>query len=290
MSSLLAPNPQNLAMPRGQISFAMFGTDGVTTTGEVPLGNCLALDITPKATYKDHLTSRGPLNVLDYSAIAQLEVDLKLTPEERSRENMALAFLGNPDTQKTGGGGLVSQTGGAVTGTALVPRLDRYVDLGKRYIKPGSVVIYKAASAIARDASGQWKDTSLDVLSWIRIDYDAGIIMIMSTNNASVIEADATITVDFKYGACADPLFVQGTTPISGLLRYIGKSAVGPKHMIKLWKVQINPDSAIKMLDPANYAGLSFTGKIFIDDLSGSHSTLPFGEITELAGATSYPS
>jgi len=283
MSSVLAPNSgKNLAMPRGRISFAKFDSSG-NTFGEVDLGNCLALDITPKYTYKDHLTSRGPFNVLDASLISQMEVDLKFTPEERSRENMALFFLGDPDTQKAAGAGKVYQGAGVVTGAALVPYLDRWIDLGKRYIKAGTIVVSHSASPVLDDTVGF-------AVADARVDYENGLLMIKSTNTKSITEAEAAVTVTFHYGKATMPLFTQGTDPVIGFMRYAGLSAVGPRHSVKLWKVQINPDSAIKMIDPGNIAGLSFSGKVYIDDDTLSHSTLPFGEVLELQDSILYPS
>jgi hypothetical protein len=289
--SALSPNSGNLSMPRGRVSFAFFSdVPTAAQTGEVDLGNVVSLDLTPKFEYKDHLTSRGQFNVLDASLIAKMEFDLKMTPEERSKENMALFFLGNPDNMKTGGTGNLSQTGAAISAQAFKPRFDRWVDVGKRLLKTGSISLTRGANTVQLSALVAGTD--------YRIDLENGLLMILSTNTlvsqgapwTSFIDGDTTTTINFKYGTVILPRFVQGTTPAVGFLRYVGLSAVGVRHSLKLWKVQINPDSALKMLDAGNIAGLSFTGKVYIDDDTGAHSDIPFGDITELNAATSYPS
>ena len=285
-TSLLSPNTRNYAMPRGRISFAKFNSSGATT-GEVDIGNCVAFDLTPKYTYKDHLTSRGPFNVLDASFIAQMEYDLKFTPEERSRENMALFFLDDPDNQKSGGTGNYAQSAVHTTNQSFVPYFDRWVDVGKRLLKTGTV-------SLTRGSDTKLLSTLVAGTDY-RVDYENGLLMILSSTALvsdwpGFVDGDSSTKVNFSCGDATLPKFVQGVEPIIGFLRYMGYSDVGPRHSIKLWKVQINPDSAIKMLDPANYAGLSFTGKVYIDDDTGAHSTTPFGEFLELEPATSYPS
>jgi hypothetical protein len=270
-------------MPRGRISFGWFGPSG-NHAGECDLGNCLAFDLTPKFQFKDHLTSRGPFNVLDAAYISQMEYEVKITPEERSRENMALFFLGDPDGQKsTNGLAVITQAGVTHPDVSYTPRLDRWVDLGYRMIKSGSISITATGAVTTAIDDTTASDN-------YRVDLETGRLMIRSGNDLSITDAQSGVTVTFKCGAVVTPKFTQGTEPVTGFLRYIGMSAVGPRHQVKLWKVQLNPDSAIKMLDPANYAGLSFTGKVYIDDDNGLHPDFPFGEITEIVAATAYPS
>lgn len=285
MSAVLSPNTNNLSMPRGRLSFAPINASGVMT-GEVDLGNVESFDLNPKFNYKDHFTSRGPQNCLDASHIAQIEMEVKFTPQERSRENMAMFFLGNPDSQKSAGGGSVSQVG-AVHTVSVDVHFDRWVDLGYLYIN----AIVEGSFSI--NLGNTVSLSSYTAGSDYRIDLETGRLMIISTgrivNDLSLTDGDA-VACTFKCGTAVSPRFTQALTPIIGFLRYVGMSAVGPRHHVKLWKVQIYPDSAMSLIKPGDYAGLSFSGKVFIDDDAGNHPTLPFGDITELVTATAFPS
>jgi hypothetical protein len=278
-TSKISSNVMNLAMPRGRISFAPVNDSGVMT-GEVDLGNCTSLDFTAGLAYKEHLTAHDGLVVLDAKKITEIKPTIKIVPEERSKENMALFFLGDVDKQKGASADLVSQTKNTITEQAATIYLDRWIDLGKKYVKEDSILIKVGAGAdvaLTSQTAGTY-----------RIDYENGLIMILSTN-ATYTDTES-VKITFKYGTCALPKFYPRTKPLIGLLRYRGVSEVGPRHHIKFWKVQITPDAALKMIDPTNYSGLSFSGDVYIDDDSGAHPSDPFYELTELSTASSYPS
>ena len=289
--SKISPNVQNLSMPRGALSFAPINDAG-DMTGEIDLGNCAAFDLTNAIAYKEHLTSHDSVVVLDAKKPSEQKWTGKFTPEERSAENMALFFLADPDLNKTGG--QYQGAGHAVSQVIPALYLDRWIDLGKKYVKKGSVVISKSASAIAKDASGEWKDIALNVLDWIRFDYENGLVMILSTNNASVTDGDATLTIDYHYGAVALKSFATRIRPMTGFLRYRGLSEVGPRHSVECWKVQITPDAALGMVKPTEYAGLGYSMDVYYDDDARSHvgQGLPaFFRVQELnADLATYPS
>jgi hypothetical protein len=276
-TSQVSPNVKNLAMPRGRLSFALMADDG-TTKGEIDLGNVTGLELTNKVTYKDHETSQEGTVILDAKKIASQLYTVKFTPEERSLENMKLFFLGDTDRTRGSSKDLLSQTGASISGQALTIYLDRWIDLGKKYIKTGTIVIAAGSINVENMAAGTFA-----------VDLENGLIMIKSNNAASFTDAQST-TVSFMYGTCALPMIVPRTTPIIGFMRYRGISEVGPRHLIEFWKVQISPDAALAMIKAQDYAGLSFSGDVYKDDASGTHSANPFFRITELQTATSYPS
>lgn len=279
-TSKLSPNVKNLAMPRGSLSFAAFDDDGVST-GEVDLGNVTGLDLTNALEYKEHLTSHDSVVVLDAKKISAAKWTVKFTPDELSAENMALFFLGDPDKQKGASPDREDQTGASVSAQAATIFLDRWIDLGKKYLKADSVTINNGG-AIAL--------SSCTVGTDYRIDNENGLLMILSTNTKSWTD-DLDVTVDFKYGSCSLKKFIHRIRPLQGFLRYRGISEVGPRHEIKCWKVQIVPDAPLGVIKPQDYANLSFSGDLFIDDDTNTHrATDPFFSVTELDAATSYPS
>lgn len=274
-TSRISPNVSNLSMPRGKLSFYPLNDNGVATGG-IDLGNVTTLDITNAVGYKDHMTSHDSVVVLDAKKITEQKWTVKFTPEERSKENMAMWLLGDPDKQKGAGADLESQTGTTVSAQATVIYLDRWIDLGKKYIKSGSIIM--ASTALTAFTAGTY-----------RVDYEAGRIMILSTNTESITNG-ASVNITYKYGTVALPKFVARSRPLIGMLMYIGLSENGPRHMVTCWKVQITPDAAANFIKTQDYAGLSFSGDIFIDDDSGAHPTQPFFSCIELSEASSYPS
>lgn len=275
-TSKISPNVMNLAMPRGSLSFAPINDSGVMT-GEVDLGNVTGFELTNALEYKEHMTSHDSVVVLDAKKISAAKWTVKFTPDELSAENMALFFLGDPDKQKGASADVIEQSGTSST-LATKTYLDRWIDLGKKYIKPGSVAI--GAVDLADCIVG----------TDYRIDNESGLLMVLSTNTHSWTDG-GSVSITFKYGTCSLRKFVHRIRPLQGFLRYRGISEVGPRHMVECWKVQMVPDAALGLIKPQDYANLSFTGDLFIDDDTGTHkATDPFFRVAELDAATSYPS
>lgn len=285
--SRVAPNVQNQSFPRGRLSFAAFDANGASK-GEIDLGNCPGLTVAYSPEYKEHMTSCDSLVYMDNKPIASLKCELKFSAEERSKENMALALLADPEKQKGTSPDRVTQTGAEVIAQAAVIYLDRWIQLMDsagtspvRYISPDSIII--------TPDGGSPITLSEMTAGTFRVDYETGRFMILSNNDEGITD-DMDVTVDFAYGTCSLPSFKPGTSPIIGFLRYVGLSEVGPRHHLRFWKVQLRCDSPIDFIKPTEIGALSFTGDVFIDDDTGSHSTDPFFACEELTGATSYPS
>jgi hypothetical protein len=276
-TSKVSPNVKNLAMPRGRLSFALLGDDGLTK-GEVDLGNVTTLDVTNAVSWKDHETSQEGIVILDAKKAASQKYTVKFTPEERSLENMKLFFLGDTDKTRGATTDKLAQTGGTATAQPIIIYLDRWIDLGKKYLKSGTLVIAAGSVNVENMTAGTF-----------RVDLENGLIWIGSNNAASLTDAQST-TITFKYGTCSLPMIVPRTQPIIGFMRYRGLSEAGPRHLVEFWKVQITPDAALSFIKTQDYAGLSFSGDVYKDDDTGTHSANPFFRITELSAASSYPS
>ena len=279
-TSKISPNVTNLAMPRGRLSFAPVNDDG-DMTGEVDLGNVTGLDLTNAIGYKEHMTSHDAVIVLDAKKPSEQKWTVKFTPDEMSAENMTMFLLGDPDKCKTGGD-RVEQTGSSVSASSIDYWLDRWVDLGKKYIKPGSLVVTISGQpyTIAELVSGNYAN--------YRIDYESGLLMFKSDNNLGVND-EVTLSTSYLYGTCSLKKFVPRIRPLVGFMRYRGVSEVGPRHAVEMWKVQITPDAALNLVKPQDHANLSFSGDVFIDDDTAAHPDDPFFRVYELDAATSYP-
>lgn len=275
--SKVSPNVENLAFPRGRLSFAPINASGIMT-GEIDLGNCASFDLTNGIGFKEHMTSHDNIVVMDAKKPTEQKWTAKVVPEERSAENMALFLLGDPDANKTGGTGHLVQAGVSVVAETVKIYYDRWTSLANRLVK---------ADSISWDIMG---DTFASLLATgeIRVDYENGMFMVLS--DSAALDTDGG-EVDMSYicGTATLKKFTTRTKAIQGFLRYRGTSEVGPRHAIECWKAQIAPDAAMNFIKPTDFAVGGFTFDLFIDSAAGAHPDDPFFRIIELAPATSYP-
>jgi hypothetical protein len=283
-TSKISPNVVNLAMPRGSLSFAPINDDG-EMTGEIDLGNVTGFELTNGLEYKEHMTSHDAVVVLDAKKISAAKWMAKFTPEELSAENMALFLLGDPDKQKGASPDQTAQTGGTVSDKDGIVYLDRWLDLGKKYIKADSIILSDDTQMMSFPLSNATLGVDY------RIDNENGLVMILSGNTLGTGVVDETpCKWAFLYGTCALRKFVHRIRPLQGFLRYRGISEVGPRHHVQCWKVQMVPDAAMAFVKPQDYANLGFTADLFIDDDTNAHrATDPFFKLEELSAASSYP-
>lgn len=83
---------QNYTIGKGIASFKKTGEASFRD-----LGNCPAFEFTPTAETLDHFSSRTGVKSKDRSVVVSLEGELKITMEEFTVENLALALMGNID-------------------------------------------------------------------------------------------------------------------------------------------------------------------------------------------------
>ena len=287
--SKISPNTGNLSMPRGMLSFAPINDSG-DMTGEIDLGNCSSFDLTNAIAYKEHSTAHDAVVVLDAKKPSEQKYTGKFAPEERSAENMALFFLGDPDANKAGG---KYQAPGFVDRQSIpATYFDRWLDLGKKYVKPGSIKIYKnntGSVILLSDLVDKFGNPSY------RIDYENGMIMFLSTDVAvSFTDGMTGNTISFHWGKATLKSFEPRIRAMKGFLRYRGLSEVGPRHSVECWMVQITPDAPLGLLKPTDYAGLGYSMDVFYDDDARSHVSQglpPFFRVQELdLASASFPS
>ena len=109
----VSPASSNLLLGRGMLYLDRLSkVNGVwTKTGEFPLGNVTAFEITPKASQKQKFESMDAASLLYGQAFIQQQHEIKITGDEFSLFNVAAAVMGSQS--------LVSVTGASVTGEAL---------------------------------------------------------------------------------------------------------------------------------------------------------------------------
>ena len=271
-TSKVSPNSANYSLPRGRLSFNMLNESGVAK-GEIDIGNCVSLDLTNAATWKDHESSHTGVVILDAKKQIAQRYNVKFTPEERSLEIMKMFFLGDATKTRSRDATTLIQAGGTELSVIVTVFLDRWIDLGKKYIKPGTIML-DAAPVVPGE--------------FISIDYENGLLMV-KTGQMSWVDG-VTYSATFMYGGFTLNKIIPRTKPIIGFMRYRGLSESGPRHSVEMWKVQITPDAALALIKPNDIGGFSFAGEVFIDDDTGAHTDDPFFRIVELdPDAVTYP-
>jgi hypothetical protein len=76
-----------------------------------------------------------------------------------------------------------------------------------------------------------------------------------------------------------DILTLLASTTLEGELEFTGTNAVGPKFLVRLWKVSIKPTSEISFIGDA-WGEIDFEGEV-LSDVTG-HPDNPYGTITEI--------
>jgi hypothetical protein len=76
-----------------------------------------------------------------------------------------------------------------------------------------------------------------------------------------------------------DILTLLASTTLEGELEFTGTNAVGPKFLVRLWKVSIKPVSEISFIGDA-WGEIDFEGEV-LSDVTG-HPDNPYGTITEI--------
>jgi len=77
----------------------------------------------------------------------------------------------------------------------------------------------------------------------------------------------------------ADVLTLLASTTLEGELEFTGANEVGPKFLVRLWKVSLKPTSEIPFITD-DWGKIEFEGEV-MSDLTG-HPTSPYGTITEI--------
>src|SRR5216683_4076492 len=89
MAGIIAPNVQNLSIPKGFL-FLKRTTDAAFFA----VGNCTKVVYTPKVTVLPHFSEMAGTKVQDFSVITQKGGEISFDAEERIANNLALFFLG----------------------------------------------------------------------------------------------------------------------------------------------------------------------------------------------------
>jgi hypothetical protein len=217
----------NVLLGRGKIFFNR-NDDSGDPTGLRFMGNCTLFEITTSDENKDIFSSAEASAPLLKRVNIRRTVELSIEFDEYTKENMALALMGDEDTQS-------SPSSTPVSGESHVVNTGRAYQLGTD-TEP-------ARDVTSVTISGLTEDVDYKVIA------DAGLIYIMtSAEGGSVTDGD-TISVDYTPSGSTYQTVKGGTAAkIEGALRFLGDPATGQKWDVQVWDVQITPDSALGLI------------------------------------------
>ncbi len=243
----IAPNAANLLLGRGAVYFDRFAAGTITRQGEVHLGNVTKLEITTTDEVKEKYSSMVSTSALLKAVNTKRTVEVKLTADEFSLANMALALMGSEGTLTQAASSATDET---ITTSA---KQGRWYPLAKRNVS--SVVI-----------TGKVEGTDFTV------DVETGRIYIIP--GGTIADGSSVTVASYSYGTIDYKTIVGGNAnQIEGYLRFIGDPATGPEFELEVWRVQAQPDGAFGLITE-DYGNFSLTLKV-LDD-SANHATEPF--------------
>lgn len=251
----LAPNSANLLLGKGAIYFDRFAAGTTTRQGELHLGNCTTFELTTTDELKDKYSSMTSTSPLLKSVSTRRTMELKVTGDEYSLENLALVLMGNTST--------LSQSSGSVTAENITTasKQGHWYPTVKRSISSLIVKVGAATKTLGTDYDQ---------------DLVTGRVKILP---GGTITDTSTVTVDYSYAVVSLNTVVGGNASIiEGYLRFIGNPAAGPTYEVEVWKVALQPDGPLALIQD-DYGNWSLTLKV-LDD-SANHASEPYYRIIE---------
>lgn len=252
--SLAAPNAGNLLIGKGLLSFDRFDASGLST-GESPLGNCTAFEISTTDDVKEKYSSMDHIAGLLKRVAVKRTIEIKITCDEFNKENIALALMG---------------TSGAFTQSAVSAFTARAIaatTIGGRWYRLGlrNVTVTAVKYGVSPSTAVLGDDYTVDAVR--------GRIYIVpggDLDNAATVIWDGSATA---ISTGVDKVAGGAATTIEGYLRYIGDPIVGPAQEVEVWKVQVETDGAVPFISE-DFA--EFTLKLTAYADTANHPTEPY--------------
>jgi hypothetical protein len=252
----------NHLLGKGKLWFNRRDAAGVVT-GERYLGNCDQFEITPTddiVEIRDSATKDGGL--ID-QALRQRTLEATIQMREFTKENIALALMGE--------NAVLTQGAGAVSNEIVaIKKRDRQYQLGGY-----TTINRKLDSGTPAVVTGPSASPTYTVNTDYIINYDQGTIYIPAT---STIPEDGNIEVDYTKLAITtlDVAYLGTASFIEGILKFEADPARGPKWDMFVWRLQINAQSALALIGE-EYASTQLRGKVLGDPTN--YPTNPYGRM-----------
>jgi hypothetical protein len=259
---MLAPDTKNYLLGRGRVYFDRFDSGGLST-GWLDLGNCPDFSVNVSKDTLPHYSSRSGIRTKDLEALRELASSFQFSCEEFSKENLALAVMGEITAS--------NQNSGSASDESVTVKADRYVDLAYRKITSGTVVVTGSGGS----------PTYVEGTDYV-IDYQEG--MILAKSGGSIADG-TTVLVDYDYGALTQSIIkALKDSKVVGALKFVGDPDQGPDIVIELWKSNLMPSGDIGLISE-EYANFQLQAEVQKDETN--HPTEPYFRVTHIEAASS---
>jgi len=246
---------------RGKVFFDRLTSAGVST-GLRFLGTVSKLEIgTADEVAKIYDYSRADAPLLD-QALTRREITFAMTLQEFTKENVALALMGD----ETG----FTQTTGSVVDESMTTSVVKghvYQTLGREI---SAITIEKSPSTVLV------LGTDYDV-----IDTKLGLIHIRE-GSVTVVDGD-TILATYTKATIAAPglnrILAGKASSITGKLVFVGDPAAGISYDAEVWKLRFSPEGVLGLITESEYGGFDLKGMVLSDE--ANHATDPYFHLTQ---------
>lgn len=244
----------DILLGRGKVYVDRLDASGVKT-GERFLGNCTTFEVGVTDDVLEKFSSASSTSDLVKRVNRQRTPEVQITLDEFSKENIALAMMGDVSA--------FTQSGATVTDEAVATTSTKkgyYVQLG------GSTPARHISSVTSvRSASGGG-----GTLYVAGTDYDVDLVRArLYIRPAGGIPDAGPIFVTYVKSA------VTGTTrpyvqigksaTIECFVRFVGDPASGPTKEVELWKVAFQPDGVLGLISE-EFGSFALTGAVQADE------------------------
>jgi hypothetical protein len=257
-----APNPANCELGRGILYFDEFQQNTAIRTGLQQLGNCTTFDVENKVEIKEKYESMTPASSLYARAVTRQTVNLKITGDEYSIDNIRRSLLGSVE--------LVEAVGAAVAAEAVTSAagavLGRYYQLANRNIT--------ALTDVKQGVTALVLGTDYTLFDAVR-----GIIYLLPTS-VTITPGDQ-ITADYTYGTYTYNAIAVGTVgTVDGVVLFVGNPVKGPTYEGTWWHASFTPSGQLGFIAD-DFGNWTLEGMVIADALN--HPTDPVGRIIQIA-------
>lgn len=238
-------DPNNVLLGSGKVYVDRYTTAGVPSGNERFLGNCTEFSITPSVEEIEKKSSTDSARRLLRSDVTGTNLELTITLDEFTPENVALALFGEVGTY--------SQTGASVT------------DEAHGSVKQGEYVrlLYRGISAVT--VTSNPAGTTYVAGTDYEVDAQEGRIYIVPGGG---IANNANILVDYTYETQSKSTVRGGAvSSIKALIRYVSNNPTSPESSAFVWRASIKGSGAVGFLSD-NYASFQITGKLEADSVN----------------------
>jgi len=246
---------------RGRVFFDRLTSAGAST-GLRFLGTVSKLEIaTADEVAKIYDYSRADAPLLD-QALTRREVTFTLTLQEYSKENLALALMGEESA--------ITQPGLTANDEVLTTSVLK----GRTY-----PTVYRRISGVSAKVSPFTdinEGSDFDV-----VDTAMGLIHIR--DDAPLVANGDTILVTYSFAAIAAPganrVLAGKTARILGKLVFVADPAAGIAYDCEAWKLSLSPSGAVPFITGEAFGAFDLEASVLPDEVN--HPTEPYYRLTQ---------